>query len=122
MVRKLLHLFRLLAPEAPQEVVDQGAVDEVELQPLDPDLLLHVPDDLFDGRDGAAANLDLQLGPVVQESGVQLLQEEGGILEDAEVLKDKEKVFLMGQSRPLFLYFRLFLIAIADVGIRTMDL
>ena len=88
-VRKLLHLFRLLAPESPQEVVDEGAVDEVELQVLVSDLALDVPDDFLDGLDRAASNFDLELGPVLQKAGVQLLQEEGGVAQDAEVLKEK---------------------------------
>ncbi len=74
-VRKLFHLFRDFAPESPQEVVDQSTVEEREVQGFLLHHYLGSSHDAFDGRDGAASDLDLGFGAVFELAAGDLTDE-----------------------------------------------
>ena len=86
-VRKLFHLFRDFAPESPQEVVDQSTVDEREVQGFLLHHYLGSSHDAFDGRDGAASDLDLGFGAVFELAAGDLTDEFRAVGHHAKVLK-----------------------------------
>ena len=90
-VIELFHFFSDFSPESPQEVVDERTVDERKLQGFFSHHYLGLSNDSFDGRDGAASDLDLEFGSVFEQSGRHFRDQFRAVGHHAKVLKFKQK-------------------------------